>query len=109
MAVTILIPTALRAFTDRKAEVEVEGRTAGEAIAAFAGIYPDIRRHLYDDGGSLRSFVNIYVGEKNVKDASGLETPVPDGETVMIVPAIAGGKPPLPACGTCPDDAGPRP
>jgi molybdopterin converting factor small subunit len=109
MAVTILIPTALRAFTDRKAEVEVEGRTAGEAVAAFAEAYPDIRRHLYDDGGALRSFINIYVGEKNVKDASGLETPVPDGETLMIVPAIAGGKAPSPDCGVRPDDAEPRP
>ncbi|MDR3357914.1 MAG: MoaD/ThiS family protein [Desulfovibrio sp.] len=109
MAVTILIPTALRAFTDRKAEVEIEGRTAGEAIAAFAGFYPDIRRHLYDDDGSLRSFINIYVGEKNVKDASGLETPVQDGETVMIVPAIAGGTSPAPDCGACPDDWGLRP
>ncbi|MDR2055229.1 MAG: MoaD/ThiS family protein [Desulfovibrio sp.] len=109
MAVTILIPTALRAFTDRKAEVEVEGRTAGEAVAAFAGAYPDIRHHLYDDAGSLRSFINIYVGEKNVKDASGLETPVRDGETVMIVPAIAGGKALVRDSGACPDDTGRRP
>ncbi|MDR2819973.1 MAG: MoaD/ThiS family protein [Desulfovibrio sp.] len=109
MAVTILIPTALRAFTDRKAEVEVEGGTAGEAIAAFAGAYPDIRNHLYDDGGNLRSFINIYVGEKNVKNASGLETPVPDGETVMIVPAIAGGKAPAPDCGARSNDKGRRP
>jgi molybdopterin converting factor small subunit len=94
MAVTILVPTALRAFTDRKAEVEVEGRTAGEAVAAFAEAYPDIRQHLYDDGGKLRSFINVYVGEKNVKDAAGLETPVPEGEALMIVPAIAGGKTP---------------
>jgi molybdopterin converting factor small subunit len=101
MAVTILIPTALRSFTDRKAEVEVEGRTVGEALEAFAGVYPDIRRHLYDESGTLRSFINIYLGEKNVKDVSGLATPVRDGETVLIVPAIAGGTAPLAAGGVC--------
>jgi molybdopterin converting factor small subunit len=94
MAVTILIPTALRAFTDRKAEVEVTAGTAGEAVTAFVDAYPDIRQHLYDENGGLRSFINIYVGEKNVKDASGLDTPVLEGETLLIVPAIAGGKSP---------------
>ena len=60
-------------------------------MAAFVGAYPDIRQHLYDEGGALRSFINIYVGENNVKDVSGLDTPVRDGETILIVPAIAGG------------------
>jgi molybdopterin converting factor small subunit len=91
MAVTLLIPTALRAFTDRRAEVAVEGRTAGEAIAAFAEAYPDIRTHLYDADGALRTFINIYVGETNVKEAEGLDTPVADGDTILLVPAIAGG------------------
>lgn len=95
MAVTILIPTALRAFTDRRTEVQVAAGTAGEALEAFAAACPDIRQHLYDESGGLRSFINLYVGEKNVKDASGLDTPVPEGETLLIVPAIAGGKNPV--------------
>jgi len=91
MAVTILVPTALRSFTDRKSEVEVPGKTVSEAIASFAGAYPDIKPHLYEDDGSLRSYINLYVGETNIRRLQGLDTAVGDGDTVMLVPAIAGG------------------
>jgi molybdopterin converting factor small subunit len=91
MSVTIQIPTALRAFTNRQIEVQVEGATVGEAAAAFVAAYPDIRRHLYEESGALRSFVNVYLGETNVRSLQGLETPVKDGDTLMLVPAIAGG------------------
>jgi molybdopterin converting factor small subunit len=91
MAVTILIPTALRVFAGGQAEVTVEGDTAGRAIEAFADKYPDIRQHLYDENNALRSFVNVYIGEKNIKTVNGLDTPVRDGDALMLVPAIAGG------------------
>jgi molybdopterin converting factor small subunit len=91
MAVNLLIPTALRAFTDGKSELSLEGGTAGEVVEALAAAYPDIRRHLYGDDGALRSFVNIYVGEVNVKNAGGLDAPLRECETLMLVPAIAGG------------------
>ncbi|MDR1949613.1 MAG: MoaD/ThiS family protein [Spirochaetaceae bacterium] len=100
MAVTILIPTALRAFTDRKSEVEAEGATVGEVIRAFAEAYPDIKQHLYQDGageagesrsGELRSFINVFVGETNIKNLGGLAAGVKPGDTIMLVPAIAGG------------------
>ncbi|MDR1411190.1 MAG: MoaD/ThiS family protein [Spirochaetaceae bacterium] len=95
MAVTILIPTALRAFTDRKSEVQAEGATVGEAIRAFAEAYPDIKQHLYqtEDSGTseLRSFVNVFLGDTNIKNIGGLDTKVADGDTIMLVPAIAGG------------------
>jgi molybdopterin converting factor small subunit len=91
MAVTVLIPTALRAFTDRQSEIKAEGHTVGEVVAAFVDAYPDIRQHLYDSNGELRSFINIYAGDKNIKDISGLQTPLSDGDTIMLVPAIAGG------------------
>ena len=90
MAVIIQIPTALRGFTERKSEVEVEGRTVGEAINALAERYPDLRQHLYQ-GKDLRSFINVFVGETNIKKLEGLETKLPEGETIMLVPAIAGG------------------
>jgi adenylyltransferase/sulfurtransferase len=90
MAVTILIPTALRNFTDRKSEVSVEGSTVGEAVKNFAEAYPDIKQHLYQDG-ELRSFINLFVEEKNIKNLQGLDTKVADGGTIMLVPAIAGG------------------
>jgi adenylyltransferase/sulfurtransferase len=92
MAITIQIPTALRGFTDRLDEVTVEAATVGAAIAALAQAYPDIRQHLYQDGGTeLRSFINVFVGETNIKKLKGLDTPVPEGGSIMLVPAIAGG------------------
>jgi molybdopterin converting factor small subunit len=87
----LLIPTALRAFADGKSEVEIEGDSAGALIAAFAERYPDIRVHLYDENGALRSFINVYVGEDNIKNTGGLDTPLAADATVMLVPAIAGG------------------
>jgi adenylyltransferase/sulfurtransferase len=96
MAVTILIPTALRVFTDKKSEVSVSGSTVGEAMHAFADKYPDIRKHLYQDEGGqkaseLRSFINIFVGETNIKNLDGVNTKISDGDTIMLIPAIAGG------------------
>jgi adenylyltransferase/sulfurtransferase len=91
MSVTIQIPTALRVFTDRKSEIEANGTTVGGAVADFAASYPDIRRHLYDENDALRSFINIYIGDTNIKNLEGLDTPIKDGDTLMLVPAIAGG------------------
>ncbi|MDR0915624.1 MAG: MoaD/ThiS family protein [Oscillospiraceae bacterium] len=91
MAVTLLVPTALRTFTDGKKELEIAATTVGEAVTALADTYPDIKKHLYEDSGELRSFINIFVGETNIKSTGGLGTAVRDGDTVMLVPAIAGG------------------
>ena len=91
MAVSILVPAALRAYTDRQAEIEVNGGTVGEAIADLAAKYPDIRKHIYKDENSLRDFINVYIGDTNIKEIEGLKTPVKDGDSVMLVPAIAGG------------------
>jgi len=89
--VTILIPTALRAFTDRQSEVQVDGATVGEAVAALAAAHPDIKQHLYQNG-ELRSFINIFVGEDNIKNLDGLDTKLAPGTEIMLVPAIAGGE-----------------
>ena len=91
MSVTILIPSALRAFVDRKSEIEVEGSTVGEALANLAGEYPDLRHQIYEDDVKLRGFVNVFVDGTNIKKLNGLETKVTQGATVMLVPAIAGG------------------
>ena len=100
MAITVLIPTALRAFTDRKSEAEAEGATVGDVIRSLAEIYPDIKQHLYQPGdagtpgdlsGDLRSFINVFLGETNIKNLDGLDTKIADGDTIMLVPAIAGG------------------
>jgi adenylyltransferase/sulfurtransferase len=90
MAVNILIPTALRIFTDRNAEISVEGATVGQAVVALAEKYPDIKQHLYKEG-ELRSFINIFVGDTNIKNLQGLDTAVAPDAQIMLVPAIAGG------------------
>ncbi|MDR3248829.1 MAG: MoaD/ThiS family protein [Treponema sp.] len=100
MAVTIQIPTALRGFTDRQGEVKVEGATVGLAVTALAAAYPAIKPHLFQEDGSLRSFINVFVGEINIKKLQGLDTPLTDGAVIMLVPAIAGGASKL-AGGTC--------
>ncbi|MDR1728938.1 MAG: MoaD/ThiS family protein [Acidobacteriota bacterium] len=87
----VFIPTALRAFADGKAQVEVGGATAGEVVAALAELYPDIRRHIYDAEGKLRSYVNVFVGEEDIRNFGGLGAPVPPDGEVTLVPAIAGG------------------
>jgi molybdopterin converting factor small subunit len=102
MPVTILIPSALRSFTDRQSAIWVEGKTVGEAVAALADAYPDIRRHLYDEKNEPRSFVNLYLGETNIKNTGGLATPVKDGDEVTLVPSIAGGTGPEAGRIACP-------
>jgi len=91
MAVSILVPAALRAYTERQAEIEVKGSTAGEAVADLAAKYPDIRKHIYKDDENLRDFINVYLGDTNIKELNGLATPLKDSDTLMLVPAIAGG------------------
>ena len=91
MSVSVLIPSALRAFVDRKSEIEAEGATVGEALAHVAAQYPDLKHQIYEDDTKLRGFVNVFVDGTNIKKLNGLETPVAAGTTVMIVPAIAGG------------------
>jgi MoaD family protein len=91
MAVTVLIPAALRAFTDRQSEIEVEADTIGKAIGEVAQKFPDIKKHLYKEDNSLRDFINVFLGEENIKNRDGLDTKVNNGDTIMLVPAIAGG------------------
>ena len=92
MAYRVLIPTPLRPYTDQQDAVEVEGTTVGELLASLTARYGELRRHLYSDEGKLRSFVNVYVGDEDIRHLQGEATPLKDGETVSIIPAIAGGK-----------------
>jgi len=91
MSVTITIPTALRQFTDGSTTLKLEAATAGEALEALAVAHPELRRHLYDDKNNLRSFVNVYLNDEDIRHRSGAATPIRDGDTLMIVPSIAGG------------------
>ena len=94
MAVKVLIPTPLRPFAGRQASVDVEGQTVGEALGALTGQYEDLRRHLYGEGGRLRSFVNVYLNHEDIRNLQKDQTPLQDGDTITIVPSIAGGRNP---------------
>ena len=85
------IPTPLRAYTNGQAEITVNGTSISEALTDLTNQYPTIKPHLFNDGGELRPFVNLFVGEHNIKDLQGVNTPVKDGEKIMLIPSIAGG------------------
>jgi adenylyltransferase/sulfurtransferase len=91
MSITIVIPTPLRQFAGGNSEVEVQAATAGEALEKLTSEYAGLRKHLYNEQDSLRNFVNVYVGDEDIRHLDGPETQVKDGETIMIVPSIAGG------------------
>jgi len=90
MTVKVRIPTTFRTLTGGQSEVEVEGATIGEVIEALEAGHPGFKERLVDDNG-LRRFVNVYLADDDVRFLDGLETKVPDGETVAILPAVAGG------------------
>ena len=88
---TILIPTAFRAYAGGNATYDTTAATVGEALAQLAEEHSGLRAHLYGDDGSLRQFVNIYLGEEDIRYLQGPETPLNDGDELTIVPSIAGG------------------
>jgi molybdopterin synthase sulfur carrier subunit len=90
MAVTVKIPTQLRPVTDGEAETEAAGTTVGEVLDDLFERYGELRDRICEDG-SLRRFVNVYVGGEDIRYLSGLETEVSDGDEVTILPAVAGG------------------
>jgi sulfur-carrier protein len=91
MSVKVRIPTILRTYTAGASEVDADGGTLGEVLNSLEATYPGIRARVLDDAGKLRRFVNVYVGEEDVRFASGLETPTPEGVQVSVIPAVAGG------------------
>ena len=91
MAATVRIPTTLRTLTGGKAEVSVDGSTVGEVLKALDAANPGFAERILDEEGALRRFVNVFVADDDVRFLQGLETPVPDGETISIIPAVAGG------------------
>ncbi len=88
---TLKIPTPLRYYTDGKAEVPVNGGNVSDAMQNLVEQYPALKPHLYGPEGNLRAFVNLFVGEDNIKDLQGLETPLATDAQVRLIPSIAGG------------------
>jgi len=91
MAVTVRIPTTMRPMAGGLSTVQVEGVTVADVIASLDAAHPGFSDRLLDDSGALRKFVNVFVADDDVRYLQGLDTPVPAGETVSIIPAVAGG------------------
>ena len=91
MANKVLIPTPLRVYAGKQDVVEAEGSTVGELLENLTSQYTDLRNHLYNEDGRLRSFVNVYVNDDDIRYLEKEATPVKDGDTVSIVPSVAGG------------------
>jgi len=87
----IQIPSPLRQYSGKQASVEIPATTVGEALAGLVLQHPDLKRHLYSDDGKLRAFVNVYVNDEDMRYLQKEATAVKDGDTISIVPSIAGG------------------
>src|SRR5262245_28148289 len=89
----ILIPTPLRPYTDKRDAVDVSGATVGELLADLTRQHSGLKAHLYNDQGKLRSFVNIYLNDEDIRYLQHENTPVQSGDTISIIPSVAGGAP----------------
>ena len=94
MATRILIPTPLRPYTDKKDAVDANGSTVGELLTDLTTRHAGLKAHLYNDQGKLRSFVNVYINDEDIRYLQKEQTPVKDGDTLSIIPSVAGGAPP---------------
>ncbi len=88
---TVRIPTQLRSLVDNQSELTVEGATVGQVLEALEAAHPGIGERLFDDGGKLRRFVNVFVDDEDLRFLEGLDTPLTERSVVSIVPAVAGG------------------
>lgn len=89
--IVIRIPTPLRAYTGGDKEINLEAGTVEQALGALSARYPSLVPHLYGEDGKLRSYINLFVNDDNIRDLNGPETPVQSGDRLMILPSIAGG------------------
>src|SRR5438477_3689081 len=87
----VLIPTPLRQYTGKQDAVAVSGATVGEVLDALTTQFPDLRKQIFNDEGKLRSFVNVYLNEDDIRYLNRYETPTAEGDTLSLVPSIAGG------------------
>ncbi|MEI6453923.1 MAG: MoaD/ThiS family protein [Actinomycetes bacterium] len=88
---TVRIPTQLRQLTGGVGELTIDGSTVGEVLRGLEGAHPGFGDRIFDEAGELRRFVNVFLAEEDVRFLDGLNSPVSDGQTISIVPAVAGG------------------
>jgi MoaD family protein len=91
VSATVRVPTQLRTLTGGAPEVQVEGATVGQVLDSLEQAHPGFRQRLLDESGQLRRFVNVFVADEDVRFLQGLDTEVSQGQTVSIIPAVAGG------------------
>lgn len=91
MVVKVLIPTPLRQFTGKQASIECSAATVGEALGNLTGSFADLHKHLFTEDGRIRSFVNVYLNDEDIRFLDKENTRTKDGDIVSIVPSIAGG------------------
>lgn len=91
MAVKVIIPTPLRVYAEKHDSADVPAETVGEALGQLTTQFGELRKHLFTEEGKLRSFVNVYVNDEDIRYLAKEDTPTKDGDVVSIVPSIAGG------------------
>src|SRR6266849_2859115 len=91
MPVKVMIPTPLRPYAGKRASAEFQAATVGEALGHLTKEFAELRKHLFTEEGKLRSFVNVYVNDEDIRYLAKENTPTKDGDTISIVPSIAGG------------------
>ena len=99
MPVKVMIPSPLRPYAGKRDSAEFSARTVGEALGHLTTEFVELRKHLFTEEGKLRSFVNVYVNDEDIRYLAKENTPTKDGDTISIVPSIAGGSPPAFCCG----------
>jgi sulfur-carrier protein len=91
MPVKVIVPTPLRQYAGKKDSVEIEAKTVAEALSRLTSQYGDLRRHLFTDEGKIRTFVNVYLNDEDIRYLQKEQTPLKDNDVLSIVPSIAGG------------------
>lgn len=91
MSVKVIIPTPLRVYAGKRDSAEFNVATVGEALGRLTVEFADLRKHLFTDDGRLRSFINVYVNDEDIRYLAKENTPTKDGDTISIIPSIAGG------------------
>jgi adenylyltransferase/sulfurtransferase len=92
MPIKVLIPTPLRPYAGKQSAIEVNAQTVGEALNELVAKHPDLRKHLFSEDGNLRSFVNVYLNDEDIRYLTKDATPVKETDTITIVPSVAGGQ-----------------
>ena len=88
---TIRIPSPLRPYTAGQVEINIQGSTVVSALNDMVARYPDLRPHLFTEDGELRVFINLFLNEEDIRQLEGLNTPLKEGDRLMLVPSVAGG------------------